>query len=501
MATFEIEHGGKTYEIEAPTQDAAMQAFRSHVIPKDPMTTGEKIGETINRAADGFLFGFGDNINAAGDAVFSGGLFGQKRSDAPTWRERYEENLDFYRGNAEQLREDHPNIAGSAELAGGLLAAGGAIKSGATLLNGGMSAARASGVGAIEGAGYGALHSAGVADGENVGQSAASGALIGGAIGGAVSPLVQAFSNSVANKATRKFDSIDDLEIAKRAAYEHVDQLGVKYSPEAMTDLIQGIADEMRAGRIHAMRHPKASSMLDDIEGMVDQPQSLSELDQLRQVVRRDVAGSLDQSEAHFGRKMIANIDEFIDAARPTQVVTGNPQAAAGAIKEARQLNSRAMKHRAVADAVESAELRAASTNSGANTGNAIRQNARRVLEQSKKPGKGNLTAKEAELLERVVRGGAGQNFARGLGKRLGGALGAFTSLGGTMTTGNPLFLGVQALGKIGQSADEAMTRANVAALLAEILQGGADKLASQPVGANVAQKGLIHQLSPIGAQ
>lgn len=463
------------------------------------MTTGEKIAEGFNSFADGALFGFGDNINAAGDALFRGGLPGQDRSEAATWRDRYNENLKFYRGNADQFREEHPVAATAANLGGAVAAPLGAAKAGATLLKSGMSTGKAVGLGALEGAAYGAAHGAGSADGENVGQSALAGGAIGAGVGGATSGIVQALVNRGASRGAQKFATIDELEAAKSQAYQRVDDLGATYTPEAIDDLVSAIRDTAQAGRIHPQRHPRASSMLDDFEGLRGQPQSLTELDQMRQVVRRDVASVADAGESHFGRGMIGNIDEFVDAAGPQTVTSGNAPAAAEAIKQARQLNSQAMKHRAVTDAVETAELRAASSNSGANTGNAIRQNLRRVLEKSKKPGKGNLTDQERKLLTMAIRGSATQNFARGVGKKLGGALGAFASLGGVATTGNPLMLGVHALGKIGQNADEAMTRGNVNELLAQILQGGAPQQAAQSPGMVALQKALIGQMA--GAQ
>lgn len=502
MPIFEVEHNGQIFEIEAPSQDAAMQAFQSHVGPApEPMTTGEKIGEGINRAVDGALFGFADNVNAAGDALFSGGLPWQDRSDAPTWRERYEENLDFYRGNADQFSEEHPYVAGGAELAGGLLTAGGAVKSGATLLRGPMSAKRATGLGLLEGAAYGAAHGAGAADGENVAQSALTGATIGAPLGGATSGIAQALINRSANRGAQTFATIDDLEAAKRQAYQRVDDLGVQYTPEAIDDLVTAIGDTAQAGRIHPQRHPRASSMLDDFEGMRGQPQSLTELDQMRQVVRRDVASVADAGESHFGRGMIGNIDEFVDAAGPQTVTGGNAPAAAEAITQARQLNSRAMKHRTLTDAVEAAELRAASTNSGANTGNAIRQNVRRVLERANKPGKNNLTPEERAMMATIIRGSAAQNAVRSTGKALGGGLGQLASLGGLATSGNPLMLGVHALGKVGQRADEAMTQSNVNALLAHILQGGPKQQAAQSPGMSAIQRALIGQMAGAAVQ
>jgi hypothetical protein len=109
--------------------------------------------------------------------------------------------------------------------------------------------------------------------------------------------------------------SRDQLKAAKDAAYQATDDVGVRYTPQALDDLVTGIKDEVTAAKINPMRHPRAASMLSDIEAMSGTSPTLTQLDQLRQVIRRDVASAPDEAEAFFGKKMIRNIDEFIDSA------------------------------------------------------------------------------------------------------------------------------------------------------------------------------------------
>jgi hypothetical protein len=258
------------------------------------------------------------------------------------------------------------------------------------------------------------------------------------------------------------------LEAARNAAYQAVDNVGLQFKPEAYDDLVGGIADEMAAARLNPMRHPKAASMLDDIRSLRGKPTTLTELDQLRQVIRRDVASSSDEAERFFGQKMIRNIDEFIQAAGPDQVISGDPAQAATAIRTARDLHTRLKKLDTFEEALGKADLRAASTGSGGNVDNATRQNVRRVIETTR-----NLTPAERKAAERVVRGGPVQNTLRTIGKLSPQGNGLMTALGigGAMT--NPV-LGIPSLVGVGAKAvADAMTRGNTDDLLRLIINGG----------------------------
>jgi hypothetical protein len=243
----------------------------------------------------------------------------------------------------------------------------------------------------------------------------------------------------------------------------------VQFTPKAYDDLLAGISDEVTAAKLNPMRHPKAASMLEEIQSLRGKPMTLSELDQLRQVIRRDVASAPDEAERFFGQKMIANIDEFIQAATPDQVMGGDPKTAAAAIKTARDLHTRIKKLEAFETALGKADLRAASTGSGGNVDNATRQNVRGVIEKTR-----NLTPAEREAAEKVVRGGGVvQNTLRGIGKLSpqGSGLMSALSIGGAAA--NPMLAIPSLLGVGAKATADAMTKRNVDDLLRLIINGG----------------------------
>lgn len=258
-----------------------------------------------------------------------------------------------------------------------------------------------------------------------------------------------------------------DLKAAKTAAYQAADQAGVAYRPESFDGLISSIDADLQASRINPLRHPKAASMLEEIQSMKGQAPTLTELDQLRQVVRRDVAGS--DAEKFFANRMIKQIDAFVDGAGPQDVVSGNADDAAALINNARDLNTRYRKVESVTTALDRAERRAGRTGSGGNSDNATRQNLDRILETTP-----NLTKEEAAALRSIVMGGKGQNLLRQIGKLSpqGNGIMAAANLGAAAAAG-PLGAIPGAAGLISKMAADNMTRAKVEKLIALMAAGG----------------------------
>ena len=81
--------------------------------------------------------------------------------------------------------------------------------------------------------------------------------------------------------------------------------------------MVSAIKKAVTSSRISATRHPKASDMVAEIEGMSGQAPTVTELDQLRQIVRRDVANPrAEDAEKFFGDKKHA--DEIYKVNRKT---------------------------------------------------------------------------------------------------------------------------------------------------------------------------------------
>jgi len=399
----------------------------------------------------------------------------------------YQEERQKIRDNNQRFDKEAPYVAASARGAGmgatlfvpGPKAANALIQPiTATTTAGkvaqiGGNAARSGTAAAVSGAVYG-LGGQGETAGQRI-DDAATNALYGFGVGGLIGAA--ASRGPATPKPKRQpTPSVDQMKADTRAAYRAVDDMGVRYKPEALDDFIAGVGDEVRASSISPTRHPKAYSMLEDIEALKGSSPTLTELDQLRQVIRRDVANATDDAEKLFGQKMIQNLDEFIDSTTQAQVLSGEGAEGARAITAARGANTRLRKVEAVNEAVEKATNRSATAGSGGNVNNAIRQNLRTVLEKTR-----NLTPQERAALQEIVRGSKTQNVLRQVGKlspqgnglMLAGHLAAAPMTGGGSAV-------VAGLGAGSKFAADRMTQQKVANLVNLMATGGKGAISAE---------------------
>ena len=360
--------------------------------------------------AQGASFNFSDELNSLGQAARTGiaNVTGQN-SPGYSAGDAYKATQAVQAGRAADYTAAHPVDNLRNQVVGGLMnpvnLVGGEFIGGAKTLGGG--ALRAGTVNGLLGAAYGA--------GE--GQGAAKNAFIGAGTGAAIGGTLHVTGNALGAAAnalpkSTKAPNLEQLTAAKNAAYQAVDNAGVAYTPEALKGMADNITNSLDGANLSAIRHPKAASMLADIQNATSQPMTLTQLDQLRQVVRRDVASAPDDAERYMGKQIINGIDDFVQKASPDQVASGNPAQAAALVNRARDLNTRVRKIETIQDAVAAAKLRAGSTGSGGNADNATRQNLRRVLERGT-----NFTPEEQDALEKIVVGGRTQNVLRLVGK------------------------------------------------------------------------------------
>lgn len=288
-----------------------------------------------------------------------------------------------------------------------------------------------------------------------------------GAAGGA---LVPAASKPKVVKAAPA-PTLDELTAAKNAAYKAVDDSGVTYKPEAIKSLAANIQQDLTDARLNPKLHPKASAMLDDITGMAakgDTP-TITQLDQLRQVVRRDVASSPDNGERFMGKRIIDQIDNFIGDTTPAMINGANGPQVAATLAKARDLNTKVVKLSAIQDAGDAAERQAAKTGSGGNFNNATRQQIDRAAGKVK-----NWTPDEQAAIDKVVLGTPTGNVLRTVGKLSPEGNGLM--LAGHLAAAVPTH-GVSAVtafaGAASKAIADAMTSRNVDALVDLISRGG----------------------------
>jgi hypothetical protein len=262
--------------------------------------------------------------------------------------------------------------------------------------------------------------------------------------------------------------SVASMRAAKDTAYRAVDESGARYAAGGLKGLFGEIDQAAAASNINEALHPRAWAMLQSLKTAGRKSMSLTELDQLRQVIRRDVVNRGDEAEAFFGKQMIDAIDGYIEGAAGRQMKAGSGPQAAQLITDARRSNSQYRKAESVTDAVDRAKLRASTTGTGGNQDNAIRQELRKLLETTP-----NLLPEEAAALEKAARGGPVQNILRLVGKLSpnSGAFPLLANLGVAGATGGKS-IALSAAGYGAKLAADAITTRNVGEVLDVIARG-----------------------------
>jgi hypothetical protein len=502
MPIFEIQGpDGKTYEADAPDAQTAVKAFASlgrkaeldNWADAEVANVAEVAGTPMPSPASS-IPGVGpwlDEASAGLDAAahyVTGGRVGHE----------YEKALALQQARQRASEAAHPTaskVAGAAGLVGGALAtpfvrvAGGA---GAvpTAVNVGANAAA-----------YGALDAAGAAEDsqrlEAAKEGGTQGAITGAILGGVLGKIA---SKAETPNLPPRIES-DDLKQMGRAAYDAADQAGVVISQDALKQLSKAIGDDVTALGYKSELHPRITTALKDIEDLAtmrtnagsgrmvglerwDAPNpsapinaTLKGLDQTRRVVQ-NAGDSLSKSERMLSGRIIERIDDFVDDLGRGSTVAGNAGQGARALTEARDFWHRASKTEKIEDLMVKAEDRAASTYSGGNQNNAMRQNLRRILDNPKL--RRGYSATEIAKIRRVVHGTPDQNFMRWVGKAspehglmataLSGGAGAALAT----ATAHPLFLTIPVAGFIAKRLADRGTAKAADQLLRAVSNGKA---------------------------
>lgn len=455
-------------EFSAMTQNPARAQYDALPGWQKPLVAASDV---LQLAGSGAMMGFGEKGVAALRAPFTD--------------KTYEEELAGQRSQTEAARNRAGGAGAAAELTGAVAAPLTAASKGLTLaarggtaaMTGAKGLAARTGLMGIEGAGYGALTAAG--NDQDIGTGAALGAA-GGVGGNLLGEGIAAGVGKVAGLFNKKpvIPGLDDINAAKTAAYARAEQAGVAFTPQGVDRLNKKVVAELADMGFDPALQPGAAAAVRRIQELGGQSVTLKGLDTLRKVASNGYIPGNKSNNMAIG-KIVDAIDDLIARPGAKDVLFGDAQAGSRALGEARKLASRAAKLEKIDDAVNRAELRAASTGSGGNTDNAIRQNLRRILEKPR-----GLSADERKALEQVVRGTPGQNALRLAGKLSpqGNGLMAALGIGGTMV--NPS-VGLLSLGGMGaKTAADSLTRGNVKGLLDIVAAGGSRAATMAPQNA-----------------
>lgn len=445
--------------------DAQVAAGRREAYAQKPwhQQAIQAADDTGRLLADGSTFGFADPIAA--------GLSGNSVS-----AERY----------ATQAARDRAGSAGVAsELAGNVMTGTGLAKSGLTL------GGRVVGSGALptatrallyggEGAAYGATDALG--HGRDVKEGAKIGAVAG--VGGSLAADAIGAGLRTASKklaSSPKIPDLTELKTKAKEAYDAADSAGVIIKPEGMQRLSADIKTQLADFGYDPALQPRVAVVLDRIDKAAAGNTTLKGVDIIRRVA--DAARkSQDPSERAIGNKIIGSIDDFIDNVPASEVLAGNQMQGASALKQARSLWSRVSKNERLVEAIQSADLRTASTGSGGNIDNATRQNVRKLLEKGR-----GYTPDEKAAMEEIVRGSFGQNAMRVVSRLdpTKNGLTAMLTIGGSML--NPA-VGIPAVAGFGASMGGKAALNKSIENLDLLIRSGGDKQALQALQSSVTQ-------------
>lgn len=394
-------------------------------VATDPMGSLRKADDSVRTLANGMTFGYADKL--AGNMNGTG--------------------TEAERAKSTAARDRLGTTGLATEIVGSLALPLGAAKAGITAANIPGAVGKYGGL-LLDGAAYGALDAAG--HDRSIAEGAGMGGLLG--LGGqAVGTGVEAAARVL--KKVPKPTSLLDLQKAKDAKYAAVDNAGEAFTPEQMQALSSGMADDLSASGIDPVLNPMPYRFQQVIADKAKTPTTLRELDKIDSKIGRKLLTSTDGEDRYLGGLLRDNIQEFLDA-----------NGGSGLVNEARNANKRFRNTERVLGAADKAERRAASSGSGGNEDNAIRQNIRAILDNPRTAK--FYSAEEKAAMEKVVRGTKGQNFARRIGKMSpenGGLMAALSTFGSMM---NPLVAAPAAAGFVSKRIADRATKQNLDELI-----------------------------------
>ncbi len=315
-----------------------------------------------------------------------------------------------------------------------------------------------------------------------------------------------AYAASAMTPALTKTQSLDDLKANNADDWASIRASQDTLTPEATARLSPELhAMLVKERATNPNLFPRANATVADIDALP--PKSLYEVEEARRLAGRNVASNAD--EASVGVKMKKTIDDYLTSIKPEDVQGADPEATIDLMLKARRDSHQAFKADEILNKEMRAETRADTTGTGGNEVNAMRQNVRTVFDRERDPtlrGKGGgYTQDEVAAMGRVVKGDTASNFARLLGRMApsSGALpltatgyGGAAGIAGAGMTGNPMYALPALAGGIGEVSKalaEKMTKDQIAALMATILNSG--KAPAKSAARTATQQAIVQQL------
>lgn len=398
----------------------------------------EDIGTAVNQGIEGLTFGLiGDEFNAAFDSLHP--------------NITYDERLQWYRENEDQLRADHPGLATGSELAGAAVGAfvpglnvarnaGLGTRAGATAMGGGLMAGTHNfmeGEGGLEGRVEGTPEAALLGAGAGVGAHAAGGAL-------------QRIMDGVLRRRATRAASADapttqELRAEAGRLYGAVDDAGIQIRPESvaqtsdyLTDYLRGEGAGLPMADVAVPQSRGALAALDQLgEGSDAVP--WQELDMFRRGLQNGTAAAA-RDAGNDGRIMsgvLQRFDDRVASMGPDDVVAGSVDALE-LLPAARDMWAQQARTGLLDDAMENAQSYVSGEASGIRNqfGSLLRNPANR----------GRFSDAEQALIRRAAQGTIPQQILYGLQ----GGIGNLATMGTGFAAGGVPGMAVGGLASMG---------------------------------------------------
>lgn len=226
------------------------------------------------------------------------------------------------------------------------------------------------------------------------------------------------------------------------------------------TDLDLGLTDAAIRAGIDPDITPVMSGVNRGLHNRINPNMTIEDVEKLRRISGRAVPATASGEDIAAGMALKNEITDYLDRINsPTTE----------ALREGRDATRRYKAAEAILEAETKAVRRAASTGSGGNEINAMRQNLRSILDNPNK--RKSFTADELARIEQIVVGNTEQNLMRRLSRFApsSGGLASMLGIGGTLASA-PVALPIIGITEGAKALGERSTRSSIDSLVRSLL-------------------------------
>lgn len=263
--------------------------------------------------------------------------------------------------------------------------------------------------------------------------------------------------------------SKDELFSSAKEGYTEAREMGVKLDPAGVGALTDRIKSSLLDTGYRDIVAPKTFRAIEELRTPAGPSAEFADIESVRRLLNKVAA---DPAEKDAARIAISSIDNYLGSIPKGDVVAGPADQLSRIANEARGNYAAAKRAERVEKMTGAAELQAASSGSGANIDNALRQQAKSLLRSKQARG---FSKDERDQLQKIVMGTFTGNAARYVGKlaptgvvsmAMGGGPGAV--IGGMV--GGPVGAAVggaavMSLGYAGKKLSDVMTASQIGKL------------------------------------